>query len=264
MGAGTHAWSSEVTCAGKTITLAGAGKGATILDAGGARRFFTLNSGCTLVLRALSLRNGKTSGSGWDSYGGAILAKSGSTLSARDVEFKGNSASNAVRPRSAARVRTRSRRRRRSPARSHPPADSLATAHNSGRRGVRLRHRFLHELRLYFELRYCLGAFALRRPAMPPRRPRPCAPPPPSLTCPIPTHPPARNPLPPHRPRRTRLRLRATQGTVLFAHYQSTTTFASTLPVNSFSGNTGSNNYGNCYKYSSTIQDFTTFTGSCS
>jgi hypothetical protein len=40
-----------------------------------------------------------------------------------------------------------------------------------------------------------------------------------------------------------------------------TATFASTLPANSFSGNTGSsgnNNYGNCYKSSSS-----TITGSC-
>jgi hypothetical protein len=63
------------------------------LDAGGARRFFTLNSGCTLVLRALSLRNGKASD---NNNGGAILANY-VTLSARDVEFKGNSAgSNSV------------------------------------------------------------------------------------------------------------------------------------------------------------------------
>ena len=37
-----------------------------------------------------------------------------------------------------------------------------------------------------------------------------------------------------------------------------TATFASTLPANTFSGNTGSNNYGNCYKSGGTI------TGSCS
>ena len=44
--------------------------------------------------------------------------------------------------------------------------------------------------------------------------------------------------------------------------YSSTITFASTLPVNTFSGNTAGryNNYGNCYNsYSST-----TITGSCS
>jgi hypothetical protein len=90
-----------------------------VLDAGGARRFFMLNSGCTLVLRALSMRNGKASGSGDDRHGGAIYAKSGSTLDARDVEFKDNSASGGVRPRSAAppchpAARARARRRRRS------------------------------------------------------------------------------------------------------------------------------------------------------
>jgi len=74
-----------------------------------------------------------------------------------------------------------------------------------------------------------------------------------------PTHPPT-HPLPasPHRTRRTRLQSRATQGAVLYAS-DATITFASTLPVNSFSGNTApNNNYGNCYKYSTTI------TGSCS
>ena len=52
---------------------------------------------------------------------------------------------------------------------------------------------------------------------------------------------------------------RATQGAVLDADY-ATITFASTLPVNSFSGNTApTNNYGgNCYKSSAT------FIGSCS
>jgi len=93
LAAGTFAWKREVACNGKTITLVGAGKGATILDAGGARRFFTLGSGCTLVLRGLSLRNGKASGSfPANGAGGAILVNSGGTLSARDVEFKGNSA----------------------------------------------------------------------------------------------------------------------------------------------------------------------------
>ena len=52
LGAGTYAWTSEVTCSAETVAVMGAGKGATVLDAGGARRFFTLNSGCTLMLAA--------------------------------------------------------------------------------------------------------------------------------------------------------------------------------------------------------------------
>ena len=81
-----------------------------------------------------------------------------------------------------------------------------------------------------------------------------------AVTHTTPPHAPA-HPLPdfPHRTRRTRLRLRATQGAVLTA-YNATITFASTLPVNSFSGNTASNNnYGNCYEYGGA-----TITGSCS
>ena len=44
---------------------------------------------------------------------------------------------------------------------------------------------------------------------------------------------------------------------MLWVNSGSTVTFASTLPANTFSGNTGSNTVGNCYKYSGTI------TGSC-
>jgi hypothetical protein len=45
---------------------------------------------------------------------------------------------------------------------------------------------------------------------------------------------------------------------VLFTNSGGTVTFASTLPANSFSGNTaGHNNYGNCMNYA-------TITGSCS
>jgi hypothetical protein len=83
------------------------------------------------VLRALSLRNGKAASDNL----GAILVKSGGTLSARDVEFKDNSAfyvrlrpPPALARAAAAAAHTR--------AHTHSP-HPLATAHNSGRRGVR-------------------------------------------------------------------------------------------------------------------------------
>jgi hypothetical protein len=53
--------------------------------------------------------------------------------------------------------------------------------------------------------------------------------------------------------------LRASQGAAVWVMNRGTATFASTLPANSFSGNTGSNNYGNCYKYGTG-----TITGNCS
>jgi hypothetical protein len=103
LAASTVVWGSKVTCNGKTVTIVGAGKGTTVLDAGwparaaanrspiawpgGSYPFFSLSSGCTLVLRSLSMQNGKS-----DFYGGAISMYDGSTLDARDVEFKGNSA----------------------------------------------------------------------------------------------------------------------------------------------------------------------------
>jgi hypothetical protein len=87
LAAGTHMWGSLVECSSKTIIVVGAGKGATILDAGNARQFFNLLSGCKLVLRNLSLRNGKTGG-----YAGAIIVRSGATLEASFVEFKDNKA----------------------------------------------------------------------------------------------------------------------------------------------------------------------------
>ena len=52
------------------------------------------------------------------------------------------------------------------------------------------------------------------------------------------------------------------QGGALFTELSGTSvTFASTLPANSFSGNTGTTNYGNsCYKWDSAPNSFT---GSC-
>ena len=46
---------------------------------------------------------------------------------------------------------------------------------------------------------------------------------------------------------------------MLYVDGGGTATFASTLPANTFSGNTGSNNVGNCYKWSDG-----TIIGSCS
>ena len=48
-------------------------------------------------------------------------------------------------------------------------------------------------------------------------------------------------------------------GGALFGHH-ATVTFAPTLPSSSFSGNTGSTNYGNCYN----DRNYGTITGSCS
>jgi hypothetical protein len=103
LAAGTYAWKSyqnqdakdrgipngEGICLGcdgksKTITLIGAGKGATVLDAGGARRFCKIKGG-TLVLRDLSMVNADHYGSG-----GAFNLRSGTFLDARNVEFKDN------------------------------------------------------------------------------------------------------------------------------------------------------------------------------
>jgi hypothetical protein len=95
LAAGTFAWESQVTCTGKTITIRGAGKDSTVLDAGGVERFFILERGCVLMLRDVSLRNGNGAG------GGAIFAKSDSSLDARNVEFKNNVASGPVRTRTA-------------------------------------------------------------------------------------------------------------------------------------------------------------------
>jgi hypothetical protein len=351
-----------VTCSGKTITLTGAGAGVTILDAGAVRRFFTLNNGCKLVLRSLSLRTGNRGGSGgntgvgalriagggtrgrlevyhnsawgticddafrvksaevackqmgmiggtfyvaggsganirmddvacrgtesklmqcpfngWGSNdcggnenvgvecaygkgGGAISAESGSTLDARDVEFKDNSA-NYVRHSRAAAPPPASARATATAAhtRAPTPRPRRTRARNPGRRRIRFRrHRFLHELRLHFEFRHWLCAFACRCPLPRCRRRRWQQLRAPSLT-PPPTHTHTHTPIlappsPPHCPRP-----RATQGGVLLVLSSGTVTFASTLPSNSFSGNTGgANNYGNCYKDSGNI------IGSCS
>jgi hypothetical protein len=113
--AGTFVWSRTVVPIGKTLTITGAGKGVTILDAGNVRRFFGSESNAmTLVLCDLTLENGNGYvdqtkalggngrtpvgfGSTWGeypepqgAYGGAFRLNAGSVLTATGVEFKGN------------------------------------------------------------------------------------------------------------------------------------------------------------------------------
>jgi hypothetical protein len=187
LAAGNFAWTSEVTCSGKTLTLTGAGKSATVLDAGGARRFFTLIKGCTLILSKMSLRNGKTNAN--HEFGGAIYVKceshkgalciGSSTLDARDMEFKDNFAGYVRHSRATALPpprRPRPRAQPPPPTRPHPPAAHTppptqppaapscprrTRSRNPGRSGVLFRrHRFLHELRFLSEFRSCYCAFA--------------------------------------------------------------------------------------------------------
>jgi predicted outer membrane repeat protein len=89
LASGTFAWSSEVSCTtSRTITLNGAGKGVTILDANKAHRFFTLSNGCSLILNDLTMINGEGGVAG----GGAIMMPGTANLDATDVEFKDNKA----------------------------------------------------------------------------------------------------------------------------------------------------------------------------
>jgi hypothetical protein len=267
LGASTVTWASEVSCSGKTLTITGAGKGATVLDAGEARRFFELGSGCTLMLNGLSLRNGNGLSL---RNGGAIYANRGSTLNARDVEFKDNSAifvrHSAPPPRHAvpppAPVRAAAAVAHTHPTPTHPPARRplpltapAALACDCATQGGAV---YVKGTASFTSCDFTSNSATMVR--LPLRRPCPRAPPPPSLTHTSHPHPPSR-PLPasPHRPRRTRVRLRASQAGAVYVYY-ATITFASTLPVNSFLGNTAVlNNYGNCYKNTGA-----TFIGSCS
>jgi hypothetical protein len=131
LAAGTFAWTNLVTCTGKTLTITGAGKGATVLDRGvgvplsslpawdrgetarvrsqwttamWSRQFFKLGTGCTLILNGLSMRNGQ------HNHGGAIWLTPGSKLDARDVEFKDNTGSDVRHFRAAAPATTRAPR----------------------------------------------------------------------------------------------------------------------------------------------------------
>jgi hypothetical protein len=95
LAAGTFVWKSTVNCGHngeQTITLTGAGKDKTVLDAQSLRTHFVLGHGCNLVLRDLALHNGKSSGSGHGQYGGAIRAMDTVTIDATNVEFKNNEA----------------------------------------------------------------------------------------------------------------------------------------------------------------------------
>ena len=121
--AGTHKWSNEVHCWGKTITVLGAGKGVTIIDVArqdtpdangkyerryladpdmnsetkygrwgtsGQSRHFTVNSGCKLILKGVTLINGNMQSGGAYAVGGSILVNHNGRLEATDVEFKDN------------------------------------------------------------------------------------------------------------------------------------------------------------------------------
>jgi hypothetical protein len=88
LGAGTHVWSTTVTCSGKTLAVTGAGVSLTVLDAGATRQFFSLGSGCHLVLQHLTLRNGNAG----SVYGGVVHVHTGARLDATSVEFKNNRA----------------------------------------------------------------------------------------------------------------------------------------------------------------------------
>ena len=122
--AGTHKWDNEVHCRGKTITVEGAGKGVTIIDAArqdtpdasgkytprylahpdlnsatnwgrddtsGSSRHFTVDAGCKLILKGVTLINGNMrQGSSAFPVGGSILVNHDGRLEATDVEFKDN------------------------------------------------------------------------------------------------------------------------------------------------------------------------------
>lgn len=71
----------------KNITIIGASASGTILDGGGSRRIFLINSSVTLTLQNLTLQNGDYR------FGGAIYNDSG-TLHISDCVFSGNSSIN--------------------------------------------------------------------------------------------------------------------------------------------------------------------------
>jgi hypothetical protein len=84
--------------AGHTITIQGAGAGVTIIDGGAIDRVFQVESGVTVVLRDLTIRNGKAQDAGNDGdqpgavpgFGGGILNEGSLTLD--HVVVEGNSA----------------------------------------------------------------------------------------------------------------------------------------------------------------------------
>ena len=84
--AGTYA--ERLVVDGKRIELRGAGAGATIIDAGTLGRALTISSvgGTGVTVRGLTLRNGKTAGTG------AGISCTGSRLVVRDSILGGNRA----------------------------------------------------------------------------------------------------------------------------------------------------------------------------
>jgi hypothetical protein len=252
LAAGTFAWKSQVACNGKTLTLTGAGKTATVLDAGGARRFFSLGSGCSLSLRGMTLHNGKSSGSDLNSFGGAINVKDGASLDARDVEFKDNSAPVRAAPPHGCRAappapRSAARRRSRAsavPSPTPPRAERRRVIHR-----LRRQQRHVQQLLLHQQLGHCCGwgtSVPCRAPTTPPRprrarrrRSRATAGPSPPL-------PPAAA-TPPH--------LAQSGGAVFVYEGSSSATFLTDLPANSFSGNTA--------RWGPNCQSYGTITGTC-
>jgi hypothetical protein len=117
--AGIHKWDNEVRCWGKTLTVIGAGKGVTIIDAArqdtpnangvyetrsiarashtwlndntsGQSRHFVVSTGCKLILKGVTLINANSHRpSGW-LVGGSIMVCQNGILEATDVEFKDN------------------------------------------------------------------------------------------------------------------------------------------------------------------------------
>ncbi|MBI5681359.1 MAG: hypothetical protein HZC47_10735 [Methanobacterium sp.] len=71
----------------KNVNIKGVGQDQTIIDAGGHDRIFTINSGCTVTISDLTLKNGNTAGNG-----GAINNQG--TLNLNNCAFIGNTATN--------------------------------------------------------------------------------------------------------------------------------------------------------------------------
>lgn len=80
----TKDYGIEIT---KDVTIQGAGKDLTFIDARGLDGIFTIASGCSVILKDLTLMNGQPRGNG-----GAVNVASGSTLNAINCKFIKNKA----------------------------------------------------------------------------------------------------------------------------------------------------------------------------
>jgi hypothetical protein len=92
LGAGTFPWSNEVFCKDQTITLTGAGKGVTIMDAGGAHRFFTLKGNCKIVLNHLTMQGGDAGNGAGGVFTQDSSYSSSDKITATMCEFRDNMA----------------------------------------------------------------------------------------------------------------------------------------------------------------------------